>query len=116
MDRTGREWGTEAAVLSEAERCAFFELGYLRLPSVFSTAEVAEVRAAFDRIELLNPYRPPKRSTDRCSYWTQRLEARFASTAWCGAVLSMRDFNGWREMPGPLAWRANCSIPRRWIT
>jgi ectoine hydroxylase-related dioxygenase (phytanoyl-CoA dioxygenase family) len=51
MERMGRTSDREAIVLSEAERETFFELGYLRLPAVFSAAEVDEVRAAFERMK-----------------------------------------------------------------
>lgn len=47
----GRTSDGAPIVLSAAERETFFERGYLRIPAVFSAAEVEEVQAAFERVK-----------------------------------------------------------------
>jgi len=78
-----------AAVLTRRQIDEFFELGFVRLPPPFSTAEVAEMRGAFERLER-TAYRLRTTRMYRGSRFV--LDAlpgggtRIRRIVWCGAA------------------------------
>jgi len=76
--------------ISADERDLFFDLGYVRIPSVFTAEEVAEMRAAFERIERIAQSLSSTTELDSALFVVDRSASggmvRIQRVVWCCAL------------------------------